>query len=73
MLEAFRRLGLPKLLDRATSPQRSAVLAMVVQRLLRPASKLAITPLWHATILAAALDLQDAGDDALYEAMDWLL
>ena len=36
VLEAFRRLSLPKLLDRASSPQRSAVLAMIAQRLLHP-------------------------------------
>ncbi len=73
VLEACRRLGLPKLLDRASSPQRSAVLAMIAQRLLHPASKLATTRLWHATTLAEELDLQDADEDALYQAMDWLL
>ena len=73
VLEACRRLGLPKLLDRAASPQRSAVLAMIAQRLLHPASKLATTRLWHATTLAEELDLQDADEDALYQAMDWLL
>ena len=73
VLQAFRRLGLPKLLDRAPSPQRSAVLAMIAQRLLHPASKLATTGLWHATTLAEELDLQDADEDAIYEAMDWLL
>ena len=73
VLEAFRRLSLPKLLDRAASPQRSAVLAMIAQRLLHPASKLATTRLWHASTLAEELDLQDADEDALYQAMDWLL
>ena len=56
LLEAFRRLSLPQLLDRSPSPQRSAVLAMIAQRLLRPASKLATTRLWHCTTLAAELD-----------------
>ena len=59
MLGAFRRLGLPALLDRSPSPQRSAVLAMIAQRLLHPASKLATTRLWHCTTLAAEL----AGDE----------
>ena len=73
LLEAFRRLSLPQLLDRSPSPQRSAVLAMIAQRLLRPASKLATTRLWHSTTLAAELDLQDADEDSLYQALDWLL
>ncbi len=73
LLEAFRRLSLPQLLDRSPSPQRSAVLAMLAQRLLRPASKLATTRLWHSTTLAAELDLQDADEDSLYQALDWLL
>ena len=73
LLEAFRRLSLPQLLDRHPSPQRSAVLAMIAQRLLRPASKLATTRLWHCTTLAAELDLQHADEDCLYQALDWLL
>jgi transposase len=73
VLEACRRLALPKLLDRSASPQRSAVLAMIAQRLLHPASKLATTRLWHATTLAQELDLQDADEEDLYQAMDWLL
>ena len=46
---------------------------MVIQRLLRPASKLATTRLWHTTTLASELSLQDADEDDLYGAMDWLL
>lgn len=37
-----------QLLDRSPSPQRSAVLAMIAQRLFRPASKLATTRLWYS-------------------------
>ena len=73
VLQAFRRLGLPALLDRSPSPQRSAVLAMIAQRLLHPASKLATTRLWHCTTLAAELALEDADEEHLYSAMDWLL
>ncbi len=73
LLEAFRRLRLPQLLDRSPSPQRSTVLAMIAQRLLQPASKLATTRLWHSTTLAAELDLQDTTADSLYQALDWLL
>ena len=73
VLQAFRRLGLPALLDRSPSPQRSAVLAMIAQRLLQPASKLAATRLWHSTTLAAELALEDADEEHLYSAMDWLL
>ncbi len=46
---------------------------MVIQRLLRPASKLPTTRLWHTTTLASELSLQDADEDDLYGAMDWLL
>ena len=46
---------------------------MIPQRLLHPASKLATTRLWHAISLTAELDRQDADENALYEAMDWLL
>ena len=73
LLEAMRRLKLPALIDPRPSPKRDRVLAMILQRLLHPASKLATTRLWHTTTLAEELSLEDTDEDDLYEAMDWLL
>ena len=73
LLEAIRQLKLPALIDPRPSPKRDRVLAMILQRLLYPASKLATTRLWHTTTLAEELSLEDTDEDDLYEAMDWLL
>ena len=73
VLAMTRRLGLDRLIAPKRSPERDRVLAMVVGRLLHPASKLATTRRWHTTTLAQELDLGDADEDDLYEAMDWLL
>ena len=73
LLEAVRQLKLPALIDPRPSPNRNRVLAMIVQRLLYPASKLATTRLWHTTTLGEELSLEDTDEDDLYEAMDWLL
>ncbi len=73
LLEVVRKLKLPWLIDPRPSPQRDRVLAMILQRLLHPASKLATTRLWHATTLGEELSLEDSDEDDLYEAMDWLL
>ena len=73
LLEVLRQLKLPALIDPRPSPKRDRVLAMIVQRLLHPASKLATTRLWHTTTLAEELSLEDTDEDDLYEAMDWLL
>ncbi len=73
LLEVVRKLKLPWLIDPRPSPQRDRVLAMILQRLLHPASKLATTRLWHATTLGEELSLEDNDEDDLYEAMDWLL
>ena len=73
LLEAMRRLKLPALIDPRPSPKRDRVLAMILQRLLYPASKLATTRLWHTTTLGEELSLEDTDEDDLYEAMDWLL
>ncbi|MDE0105234.1 MAG: IS1634 family transposase [Bryobacterales bacterium] len=72
LLAAFRKLRLPALLDRRNSPQRRCVLAMIAQRLLAPASKLATTRLWHSTTLAEELQLQSTTSHQLYSALDWL-
>jgi len=73
LMEVARQLKLPWLIDPRPSPQRDRVLAMILQRLLYPASKLATTRLWHTTTLGEALSLEDTDEDDLYEAMDWLL
>ena len=73
VLAMTRRLGLDRLIAPKRSAQRDRVLAMVVGRLLHPGSKLATTRRWHTTTLAQELDLGDADEDDLYEAMDWLL
>ena len=73
LMEVVRQLKLPWLIDPRPSPQRDRVLAMILQRLLHPASKLATTRLWHTTTLGEELSVGDTDEDDLYEAMDWLL
>ena len=46
--------------------------AMLVQRLIGPCSKLATTRAWHTSTLAEELGVEDATEDDLYAAMDWL-
>jgi transposase len=73
ILTMFRRLGLDALIASRPSRQRDLVLAMIAQRLLFPCSKLATTRNWHDTTLAEELRVQDATEDELSAAMDWLL
>jgi hypothetical protein len=73
VLGTARKLGLEALLDPEPSRQRDLVLAMVVSRILRPASKLATTRLLPTTSLGPLLDVEDASEDELYTAMDWLV
>lgn len=73
VLETIKRIGLDKLIGARRSRERDLVLAMIVERLLQPCSKLATTRLWHSTTLAELLAVADADEDALYAAMDWLL
>jgi hypothetical protein len=66
-------MDLERLLDPTPSRQRDLVLAMVVARVLQPASKLATTRLWSTTSLARTLAVEDATEDELYAALDWLV
>jgi transposase len=68
-----RRLGLARLLDRQPSRERALCLAMIAQRVLRPGSKLAMTRAFAQSTLGAELDVEDANEDELYGALDWLL
>ncbi len=73
VLETIKRIGLDKLIGAKRSRERDLVLAMIVERLIRPCSKLATTRLWHTSTLAELLAVSDADESDLYEAMDWLL
>ena len=73
VLTSMRRLGFFELIASHRCAQRDLVVAMVVARILEAQSKLA-TPLWWAnTTLPEALELGEADEDDLYDAMDWVL
>lgn len=76
-LGSAQRLGLAKLLAARRSRERDLVLAMVVERILEPRSKLATArtlrteTLTHS--LGEMLGVEDVKDEELYGALDWLL
>ena len=72
LLGTIRRLGLDTLLAAKRCRERDLVLALLVERLLHPCSKLATTRLWATTTLAEELAVGDATADEVYAAMDWL-
>jgi hypothetical protein len=73
ILGAIRKLGLDGLIASKRSRSRDLVLAMIVERLIHPCSKLATTRLWDTTTLGEELGVSDADEDELYQALDWLL
>ncbi len=72
-LAMARRLELSRLLDRRPSRERALCLAMIVQRVLGPGSKLAMSRAFSQSTLASELSVEDADEDELYQALDWLL
>jgi hypothetical protein len=69
---AARSLGLPGLLG-PPGRSRDLALALVISRVIRPASKLATTSWWADTTLGVDLGVAEASTDEVYAAMDWLL
>jgi hypothetical protein len=76
-LGTLRQLGLERLLAPACAPERDAVVAMIVARILEPRSKLATARQLHGATLTSTLgellELSACDEDLLYRAMDWLL
>lgn len=70
---AMQRLGFERLIASRASFERAVVCAMVAARILAPHSKLATTRWWHTTTLPEEFGVEEADEDALYAAMDWLL
>jgi len=65
------RLGLPGLLGPA-GPQRDLALALVISRVIAPASKLSTLTWWDDTTLGADLGVAESAAGDIYAAMDWL-
>jgi hypothetical protein len=66
-----RTLGLPALLGPA-GRHRDLALALIISRVVAPASKLSTLTWWTDTTLGADLGVADASTDDIYAAMDWL-
>ena len=77
VLGTLKGIGLPGILDPRPSPQRQLAVAMIVARVLDPASKLAtargLAPETAASSLGQVLELGAVDEDDLYQALDWLV
>ena len=73
VLGVLRDLDLERLLGRDRCRERDLVVAMIVQRLIAPGSKLSATRRFSQTTLAEELDLGEVKEAELLAAMDWLV
>jgi transposase len=77
VLGCLRKLELDSILDPVPSRQRDLVIAMIVARIIEPASKLATARGLHCDTLhhslGETLHLDSADETELYQARDWLL
>ena len=76
-LGTVRRIGLESDLARSAAPERDLVCALIVARILHPASKLATARGLHEQTASSSLGMlrgwNPVDEDHLYAAMDWLL
>jgi len=73
VLGVLRSLDLERLIGRERCRERDLVVAMIVQRLIAPGSKLSATRRFSQTTLGLELDLGEVKEAELLAAMDWLL
>ena len=73
VLDTMSRLGFARLVSGRKTRMRDLVVAMVAAHIIEPDSKLAMPRWWGTTTLPKALGVEDADEDDLYEAMDWLI
>ena len=76
VLGTLRKLGLDKLIASRRSRMRDLVVALIVARIIDPTSKLAtargLAEETASSSLSEVLDIVSAGEDEIYQAMDWL-
>ena len=73
VIETMKRLDFDRILGPGKGRQRELVKALVTARILEPASKLATASALENSTLAETLGIRGTTEDALYEAMDWLV
>ncbi|MBA3359758.1 MAG: IS1634 family transposase [Thermoleophilaceae bacterium] len=73
VLGVLRGLDLERLIARERCRERDLVVALVVQRLIGPGSKLSATRRFSQSTLASELELGEVKEAELLAAMDWLL
>ena len=73
VLGALRRCGLESLIASKRSRLRDLAVALIAARILRPCSKLATSRGLGVDTLGEELGVEDADEDELYAAMDWLV
>lgn len=73
ILTTLQRLKLEQILGTKRSRERDLVIVMLASQLIHSCSKLGDTRLWQATTLAKEFEVQDADENELYDALDWLL
>ena len=73
VLGVLRGLDLERLISREACRERDLVVAMIVQRLIGPGSKLSATRRFSQSTLAEELSLGEVSEAELLAAMDWLL
>jgi len=76
-LGTARRIGFDRILGPDGNRHRDLILALLIGRILDPASKLAaaraLSPTTAGSSLGEVLGLGDVDEDELYQALDWLL
>ncbi len=77
VLGTLKKIGLSQLIAKEKSRKRDLVIAMIVARIINPASKLAtvrgLNGETGSSSLGKILSLEKADSDECYEALDWLV
>jgi hypothetical protein len=72
VLGTIRSIGLENIISSTRSRERDIITALIVERLLHPASKLATSRILQDSALLEDLGLKDVCPAEIYAAMDWL-
>ena len=72
VLGTIRNIGLENIIASKRTRERDIVTALIVERLLYPASKLATSRILQDSALAEDLKLKDVSTTEIYAALDWL-
>ena len=73
IMKAIMKLDFYRIISSKPAKEQKIIMALIIQRIIKPSSKLEATRLWKDSSIASELGVENVDSNDVYNAMDWLV